>query len=107
VSGKRHELLDVHECHHGDGCTTGEAPATRSGDTEAKGRWDSGEVGVVSRDAQDERVGGEEVPSPGGVTDAKDSGDREGREALPGRGLHTSNAERLERRRCPLELEGV
>jgi len=42
-----------------------------------------GELGVGSPGAQGEREAGEEVPSPGGVIDAKGSGDREGRGRCP------------------------
>lgn len=50
--------------------------------------------------------GGEAVLRLGGVGDAVDSGDREGRgRCLVGHG--TPNRERLERRGCSLELEGV
>lgn len=38
-----------------------------------------GVLGVGSPGAQGEREGGEEVRSPGGVIDASDSGDLEGR----------------------------
>jgi hypothetical protein len=70
----------MHEYHHGDESFTGEAPATRSGEPEAAGRWSLASRGVVCRGAQEERDGGEDVPSPGGAGDAMDSGDREGRE---------------------------